>query len=466
MKQYQRSLILVLSALLLLSSLLIVLLFIRLNTTNPQATPIIRSTTIPPTLTSSGSITTTQSLPVAAPIESIITTIATVAPKPDNAKLQPNAPKPATTQAPTSFGATLLKSLLGLGVLAIGGYLLWVRLTGSPQFEPQRRLMPKPLLKQNPAEIALPPESNPTPPRSRPVAEPSASSNLKPAVDPSLRNANYQFHVFCESIIGKSHSQHGLLCQDYSQHQMLGEGWGVAVIADGLGSRKLSHLGSEFVVKAACTQLLELVKKHSWYETKQLPNLQQWQSYVIYIFQDIYAKLQKKAQAEKQSVHEYASTLISVIYSPIGILVAHIGDGRAGYSDRHGQWHSMITPHKGEEANEVMPFTADQVWKNPSELIECRVINDHINGFVLISDGCEKHTFQCSQFDQATQHWHDPNRPHQQFFDRLQQLFREKKQKGQSLQDLQPTFKDILERGTTGFANEPDDKTMILGLWI
>ncbi|WP_110518690.1 PP2C family serine/threonine-protein phosphatase [Herpetosiphon llansteffanensis] len=464
MKQYQRPLILVLSALLLLSSMLIVLLFIRLNTTNQQAIPITRSTTITPTLTNSGLITTTKSL-LPATIESILSTNPTVAPKPDNAKPQPNALKPTTTQAPNSFGAILIKSLLGLSVLAVGGYFLWARLSGSPQLAHQRRSMPKPLLRQNPA-ITLPPVSNSTTPRPQPATVPSAPSNLKPAVDQSMRHVNHQFHVFSESIIGKSHIQHGLLCQDYSQHVSLGEGWGVAVMADGLGSRKLSHLGSEFVVEAACEQLLELVKQQTWHETNQLPNLQQWQNYVIYIFQDIYAKLQKKAQAEKQSVHEFACTLISVIYSPIGILVAHIGDGRAGYSDRHGQWHSMITPHKGEEANEVMPFTADQVWKNPSELIECQVINEQINGFVLISDGCEKHTFQCSQFDQATQRWHDPNQPHQQFFDRLQQLFREKKQKGQDLHSLQSMFKDILERGNTGFANEPDDKTMILGLWI
>ncbi|ABX03134.1 MAG TPA: protein phosphatase 2C domain-containing protein [Herpetosiphon sp.] len=471
MKQNQRPLIFGLFTLLLLSSMLIGLLLIRLSTTKQQATvPNQQAATTKQQATAtkqqpianSRSMTITQSI-LLATLEAIPAPIPTIAPisNSDLAKLDLAKPTPVL-RAANNTKNDLITGFLWLSVLILGGYFLWSRWLGSLQLLPQDH--PRPT-QSRPKSLATPP-INPVQPKPSPAIVPMPASSPRPTAEPRRRNANYQLHIFQDSVIGLSHTQHGLPCQDSSAHRALDNGWGVAVVADGLGSRKLSDRGSQFVVKHTCEKLFDLLHHYAWHKTNQLPTEQQWQGYVKAAFYDVYKELLQEAKVNDQSIHEYACTLISVIYSPIGILVAHVGDGRAGYSDRYGQWHSMITPHKGEEANEVMPFTADQVWKNPQELIECRVIQEPICGFVLMSDGCEKHTFQCSQFDQANERWHDPNQPHQQFFDRLQQLFREQKQKGCKAEELKKMFKDILLRGTTGFANESDDKTMILGLWI
>ncbi len=60
------------------------------------------------------------------------------------------------------------------------------------------------------------------------------------------------FNGFSHSVMGASHETSGLVCQDSSAFE-LADGYAVAVVADGHGSKKhfRSHLGSKFAVEAA-----------------------------------------------------------------------------------------------------------------------------------------------------------------------------------------------------------------------
>ncbi len=59
------------------------------------------------------------------------------------------------------------------------------------------------------------------------------------------------FNGFSHSVMGASHEKTGLVCQDSSAYK-IGEGYAIAVVADGHGSKKhfRSHLGSKFAVEA------------------------------------------------------------------------------------------------------------------------------------------------------------------------------------------------------------------------
>ena len=59
------------------------------------------------------------------------------------------------------------------------------------------------------------------------------------------------FNGFSHSVMGASHEKTGLVCQDSSAFK-IGNGYAIAVVADGHGSKKhfRSHLGSKFAVEA------------------------------------------------------------------------------------------------------------------------------------------------------------------------------------------------------------------------
>jgi len=234
MKQNQRPLIFGLFTLLLLSSMLIGLLLIRLSTTKQQATvPNQQAATTKQQATAtkqqpianSRSMTITQSI-LLATLEAIPAPIPTIAPisNSDLAKLDLAKPTPVLRAANNT------KNDLITG-------FLWL---------------------SRPKSLATPP-INPVQPKPSPAIVPMPASSPRPTAEPRRRNANYQLHIFQDSVIGLSHTQHGLPCQDSSAHRALDNGWGVAVVADGLGSRKLSDRGSQFVVKHTCEKLFDLL---------------------------------------------------------------------------------------------------------------------------------------------------------------------------------------------------------------
>ena len=49
------------------------------------------------------------------------------------------------------------------------------------------------------------------------------------------------------SVIGNGHIQTNTPCQDNCEHIKVNDDWGVAVVCDGAGSAKFSHIGSDFV---------------------------------------------------------------------------------------------------------------------------------------------------------------------------------------------------------------------------
>src|ERR1043166_3667928 len=123
----------------------------------------------------------------------------------------------------------------------------------------------------------------------------------------------------------------------------------------------------------------------------------------------------------KEKGYEFSSlacTIIVVIYTPNGLLVTHVGDGRAGYC-LEGEWKPLIVPHKGEEANQTI-FLSSKIWAQDDSFImsgvpvpESKVVEGKVAAFTLMSDGCEHHAFECSKIDPTTHRWSDPNLPSQ-----------------------------------------------------
>ncbi|WP_138485386.1 PP2C family serine/threonine-protein phosphatase [Dyadobacter bucti] len=288
--------------------------------------------------------------------------------------------------------------------------------------------------------------------------------------EPNIQIFSKKWVVVGESAIGKSHLRSGKPCQDRNFFHSLGKNWGIAIVCDGAGSAEHSDIGAEFICHTEMPNLLlELIKNESWIENNKLPDISDWHSKATAIFEEAFTSLSDLANKKNVDITSLACTCIAVIYSPIGILIAHIGDGRAAFCNENGEWNSIMIPHKGEESNQTI-FISSKTWHQNSDfrmsgvtVPECRVITEKPTAFVLMSDGCEQHSFECSLVDPVSGSWSDPNRPYERFFSPLIQTLSDMASSPNST-DLQEPWKKFLEIGTPGLKNESDDKTMILGI--
>jgi Protein phosphatase 2C len=279
--------------------------------------------------------------------------------------------------------------------------------------------------------------------------------------------------IVTASAIGKSHLQGNIPCQDNHYCESINEHWGIAISCDGAGSAANSHIGSAYVATEIGAKLFkDLVVEKDWHQTNNLPTPEEWRYLAREVCIKIYNELDKFAGRSQVELNSLACTIIVVIYSPVGLLVTHIGDGRAGYCNEASQWKSIITPHKGEEANQTIFITSNKWITDPTFLMsgknvpESNIIREKAVAFTLMSDGCELHSFECSMINTKTNKWYDPNEPYPKFFNPLVKNLKSMNDSNTTFELANDKWIKFIEAGTNGLETEPDDKTMILGIII
>ncbi len=277
------------------------------------------------------------------------------------------------------------------------------------------------------------------------------------------------------SVIGKSHITHGTVCQDSHFTRVFESlnGWGITIVCDGAGSATNSHLGSKFMAEQAIPHYFSTaIKEKQWHLRNDLPSEEEWREEAWEQLKNSLGALMYHAENDlKVELATLACTAIVVIYSPLGLLVTHIGDGRAAYCDEQGKWGALIKPHKGEEAN-MTYFITSRPWlinkhyslPDGNTIPESRIIKGKVTAFALLSDGMEKQSFQCSVFDKETEKWDDPNTPFDKFFNPLVNFINSQAKDLQSSFDVHDKWKKFLTEGNEKIKNEEDDKTMILAV--
>ena len=213
------------------------------------------------------------------------------------------------------------------------------------------------------------------------------------------------------SVQGNGHIATNTPCQDNNKYEYLGNGWGIAITSDGAGSAKNSHVGSGIVVNRAMIHFKNLIKKEEWIKKDKLPTEVRWTKLSYQVLKLVHDELESFAKTKECDFKSLSATVIVVIHSPTGLLVTHVGDGRAGYKDMDGEWHSMITPHKGEEANQTI-FLSSEFWNIPFYEMsgvmvpEARIIKEKVQAFTLMSDGCENTSWKFNQYDESTEKYY------------------------------------------------------------
>lgn len=269
------------------------------------------------------------------------------------------------------------------------------------------------------------------------------------------------------SVIGNSHVSMKLPCQDCCGYESLGKGWGIAVTSDGAGSAEHSEIGSGIVVSRAIEHFKHYLTTKNWLIQNYVPTDAEWTQITYNIIKDIYNDMKDFSEKRSFELKSLNATVIVIIHTPYGLLTCHVGDGRAGYRNASGDWKSVITPHKGEEANQTI-FVTSGFWSIPNYVMsgvmvpECRVIKDKVTAFTLMSDGCEATSWLYNQQNENGK-FYDPNLPFPKFFNPLTESLKKMHEANTPNDERLSGWQDFLMTGGK-FANEPDDKTMILGL--
>ncbi|GEM_PF-6721151 len=307
--------------------------------------------------------------------------------------------------------------------------------------------------------------SNPTPDSQQGNTSMPAVPTAQTTYSPLAISSNSNWLIIGASATGLSHQISNTPCQDRYHYKDLGQGWGIVVVADGAGSARYSELGAHFITQEV-TRLFEIFTLHNLQTTQQLPKRSHWESIAKTILHKAARQLQRETlKWGVSSPKLFACTVIVLIYTPHGLLFTHIGDGRAAYRDQQGLWKAMMTPWRGEEANSTLFITSQDIWQDPS-FIESHLILEPASAFALLTDGCEKSSFECSQFDTHTQKWHDPNKPFEKFFQPITQKLLEMQQLGLSEIEIAQRWQKFLEQGNDKLKQEEDDKTMVIGILL
>ncbi len=282
-----------------------------------------------------------------------------------------------------------------------------------------------------------------------------------------MREPNW-IHAKC-STIGSAHVSEGLPCQDNSRAELLSEtDFLIAAVSDGAGSCSHSQIGSKLLVDGAIDKLATAIKLKDWfpYGSENL-NGESWRDETYSLFKELKEDLRSRAIELSVDLKALSATLIVAVSNGSFVACAHVGDGRAAFRDDEGNWHPLMTPTKGEEANQTL-FVTSELWdeSQDSPFFETTFYGKSITAFSLLTDGCERASFEMSKYIKAEDKYADPNLPFKPFFEPNYLNLLKLKQADADQETIDRLWTNFIQKGNEKLMNETDDKTMILSVFI
>ena len=247
--------------------------------------------------------------------------------------------------------------------------------------------------------------------------------NISPEAIIPPQKLPFKWEIVGASATGNNHLHNNIPCQDAYHYSMISENTGIAIVSDGAGSYEYSHLGSDFVVKQAAKEFTDLVYEQSWHIKDRMPDEEKWDKKAYQKMKAIQKALFRYAETLKLPFDELSATLIVLIFSDEGLLVTHIGDGRAGYCNGKNEWHPAIVPYEGDEVGSTA-FITQPIAHYP-HLVRSNLIKDNVKAFTLMSDGCEKLCWRTREEIKEENRIVKINKPFAPFFNATVQILRE-----------------------------------------
>lgn len=271
------------------------------------------------------------------------------------------------------------------------------------------------------------------------------------------------------SFLGRSHLEENTVCQDFHLFSDLNDGWHLYVVSDGAGSACASDRGSRWNCLITERLIKGMLDRNDWKFRNQLPTELEWYQEFYAICRQVKYLITDKVDSldEPRVPKDFNATLLVLIVTPMGMMTGHIGDGRMGFLDNNSIWHSIMTPHKGEEANQTI-FVMNK-WDSifiPTKKMsgvsipETRVIKEIPQAVVVLTDGCENFSWECLQENEKTGRLEDINVPFSGFWNPCIKMLLDTNRETRF-----ETFANFIDCNTDECKLEQDDRTVILGIY-
>lgn len=272
------------------------------------------------------------------------------------------------------------------------------------------------------------------------------------------------------SYRGNSHIKSDTPCQDCHIFSKINDKWSIAIVSDGAGSAKNSDQGSRAVCAAFKYYMEKLVQENAVLQNGHILDEKSWDIEFKGMINQFHRDLKDNIVKPEIPFESLAATIILLIYSRDGYMFAHVGDGRAAVRI-NGEWETILTPHKGSEANQTIFCTSQYLGlgeKNRPNLKmsgiyvpETKAVAERIDGFVLMSDGCENGawiTYQKRNLENGDFIVEDVNLPRKAVLNQFINILRKE------MSQREEATANFITEYNDAFGNEPDDKTILIGL--
>ena len=295
----------------------------------------------------------------------------------------------------------------------------------------------------------------------------SQQVTITPTKEERVRKYTDEKNVVGLSYRGDSHIKTNSSCQDYHYFEKINDEWSIAIVSDGAGSAKHSDEGSKAVCAAFTYYIKKMIETEETLKGGNIFDAKTWDIEFKGMLSRFQTELKKNLVKPDMSFESFAATIILFVFSTNGYMVAHVGDGRAGIKV-NGEWQSIISPHKGEEANQTIFSTSKYFGEKyiPNLKMsnvyvpETNCSNICIEAFVLMSDGCENGawmTYQRKNLSNGDFRVEDVNLPRSSSLDQCLQII------DLPNETRKKALVDFITESSNAFINEPDDKTILIG---
>lgn len=272
------------------------------------------------------------------------------------------------------------------------------------------------------------------------------------------------------SYRGNSHIKSDTPCQDCHIFSKINDKWSIAIVSDGAGSAKNSDQGSRAVCAAFKYYIEKLVQENTVLQKGLILDEKSWDIEFKGMIYQFHRDLKDNIVKPNIPFESLAATIILLLYSRDGYMFAHVGDGRAAVRT-NGNWKTILTPHKGTEANQTIFCTSQYLGLGEKSrpnlkmsgiyVPETKTVEEQIDGFVLMSDGCENGawiTYQKRNLENGDFIVEDVNLPRKAILDQFINIL------GQEMSKREEITANFITEHNDAFENEPDDKTILIGL--
>jgi len=221
--------------------------------------------------------------------------------------------------------------------------------------------------------------------------------------------------IVSASVMGTSHREGEIPCQDASAVEVVGEGERSALVlvaADGAGSASHSDEGSEIACEELIRQIEAAAIADDWLEHATHETVQDWLAQVR-------EAITLRAAELEVEPRQMATTVVAAIVAQDLALFFQIGDGAAVYWDM-GQYYWATWPQSGEYANSTFFLTDEtfatsiQVHRIEHRVDECALFTDGLERLILRFSDQTVHTpflepmFTTMRASDSVDHLHEP----------------------------------------------------------